>query len=204
MYMPSDEQLTGVYFECYCDHSALTYILNSKRPIVTNRLDRLVRALNRFNFSIYYLPGQNMHVTDVLSHVAGHDIDPPDKVIPISFNALKNLPPHQTLPQRTRQPPHQQLFTIDKLKPSQIPSCYKPQQAQSLQTQRTTQTTTHLDKRSTSLPSHSRRQKDTYFPLAPPISQSNIDTHINISQVPDDHTSFSPSTLVTPSTPIVN
>ena len=87
-----------------------------------------------------------MHVADVLSHLAGRDIDPPDKVIPISFNALKNLPPRQTLPQRTRQPPHQQLFTIDKLKPSQIPSCYKPQQAQSFQTQKTTQTTTRLDK----------------------------------------------------------
>ena len=182
------EQLTGIYFECYCDHSALTYILNSKRPIVTNRLDRLVRALNKFNFSIYYLPGQKMHVADVLSHLAGHDIDPPDKVIPISFNALKNLPPCRTLPQRTRQPPHQQLFTIDKLKPSQIPSCYKPQQAQSFQTQRTTQTTTRLDKRSTSLPSRSRRQKDTHFPLTPPISQSSI----NISQVPDHLTHCHP------------
>ena len=188
----------------FSDHSALTYILNSKRPVVTNRLERLVRALNRFNFSIYYLPGQKMHVADVLSRLAGRDIDPPDKVIPISFNALKNLPPRRTLPQRTRQPPHQQLFTIDKLKPSQIPSCYKPQQAQSLQTQKTTQTTTRSDKRSTSLPSCSRRQKDTHFPLTPPISQSNIDTPINISQVPDDHTLFSPSTSVTLSTPIVN
>ena len=140
------EQLTGIYFECYCDHSALTFILNSKRPIVTNRLDRLVRALNKFNFSIYYLPGQKMHVADVLSRLAGCDIDPPDKVIPISFNALKNLPPRRTLPQSTRQPPHQQLFTIDKLKPSQIPSCYKPQEAQSFQTQKTTQTTTRSDK----------------------------------------------------------
>ena len=131
-----------------------------------------------------------MHVTDVLSRLAGRDIDPPDKVIPISFNTLKNLPPRRTLPQRTRQPPHQQLFTIDKLKPSQIPSCYKPQQAQSFQTQRTTQTTTRSDKRSTSLPSRSRRQKDTHLPLTPPISQSSI----NISQVPD---------IVIPSTPIV-
>ena len=145
-----------------------------------------------------------MHVADVLSRLAGRDIDPPDKVIPISFNALKNLPPHQTLPQRTRQPPHQQLFTIDKLKPSQIPSCYKPQQAQSFQTQKTTQTTTHSDKRSTSLSSRSRCQKDTHLPLTPPISQSNIATRINISKVPDDHTSLSPSTSVKPSTPIVN
>ena len=40
--------------------------------------------------------------------------------------------------------------------------------------------------------------------MTPPISQSNIDTRINISQVPDNHTSLSPSTSVTPSTPIVN
>ena len=40
--------------------------------------------------------------------------------------------------------------------------------------------------------------------MTPPISQSNIDTRINISQVPDDHISLSPSTSVTPSTPIVN
>ena len=33
-----------------------------------------------------------MHVADVLSRLAGRDIDPPDKIIPISFNALKNLP----------------------------------------------------------------------------------------------------------------
>ena len=83
------EQLTGIYFECYCDHSALTYILNSKRPIATNGLDRLVRALNKFNFSIYYLPGQKMHVADVLSHLAGCDIDPPDKVIPIFLMLLR-------------------------------------------------------------------------------------------------------------------
>ena len=76
------------------------------------------------------------------------------------------------------------------MKPSQIPPCYKPQQAQSFQTQRMTQTTTHSDKRSTSLPSCSRRQKDIHLPLTPPISQSSI----NISQVPD---------IVIPSTPIV-
>ena len=29
------ELLTNVYFECYCDHSALTYILNSKCKIAT-------------------------------------------------------------------------------------------------------------------------------------------------------------------------
>ena len=92
-------QITGVYFECYCDHSALTYILNSKRKINSVRLDKLVRALNRFNFSIYYLLGTKMHIADVLSRLAGRDLDPPDKVFPICFNALKSLPPRRQLPQ---------------------------------------------------------------------------------------------------------
>ena len=47
------ELLTNVYFECYCDHSALTYILNSKCKIATRRLEKLVFELHAFNFSIY-------------------------------------------------------------------------------------------------------------------------------------------------------
>ena len=65
------QQLTGVYFEVFCDHSALTYILNSKRCIATKRLEKLVLDLHPFNFSIYYLPGHKMHIADVLSRLAG-------------------------------------------------------------------------------------------------------------------------------------
>ena len=47
----------------------------------------------RFNFSIYYLPGRKMHIADILSRLAGKDLDPPDRVIPISFNAMQSVPP---------------------------------------------------------------------------------------------------------------
>ena len=31
-----------------------------------------------------------MHIADMLSRLAGKDLDPPDKVIPISFNAMQS------------------------------------------------------------------------------------------------------------------
>lgn len=197
------EQLTGIYFECYCDHSALTYILNSKKRIVTKRLERLVWLLNRFNFSIYYLPGQKMHVADVLSRLAGRDLDPPDKVIPISFNVLKDVPPRRILPQRNRQPPHQQLFTIDKLKPSQIPTFYKPQHTTSTQK---TSPTVRIERRSSSVPSNPRRHSRTNIPLTPPSSQTSTNTPIHNKQVRDEHSMplTPPSTPNISSTPIVS
>ena len=111
--------LTNVYFECFCDHSAITYILNSKRKIATHRIQRLIEQLLQFNFSIHYLPGNKMHIADILSRLAGKDLDPPDKVIPISFNAIRSS-------QWVRKPPHQVLFTAEKLKPSQLPPSYSP------------------------------------------------------------------------------
>ena len=49
--------LSHVYFECFCDHSAITYILTSKKKIATRRIQKLIEQLMQFNFSIYYLPG---------------------------------------------------------------------------------------------------------------------------------------------------
>ena len=88
--------LSHVYFECYCDHSAITYILASKRKIATRRIQKLIEQLMQFNFSIYYLPGAKMHIADILSRLAGKDLDPPDKVIPISFNAMQTTRPRRT------------------------------------------------------------------------------------------------------------
>ena len=76
------------HFECFCDHSAITYILTSKKKIATRRIQKLIEQLMQFNFSIYYLSGSKMHIADMLSRLAGKDLDPPDKVIPISFNAI--------------------------------------------------------------------------------------------------------------------
>ena len=85
--------LTNVHFECYCDHSAITYILNSKKRIATRRIQKLIEQLLQFNFTIHYLPGSKMHIADLLSRLAGKDLDPPDKVIPISFNAMQSQQP---------------------------------------------------------------------------------------------------------------
>lgn len=117
--------LTNIYFECYCDHSAITYILTSKKKIATRRLEKLIEQLITFNFSIYYLPGQKMHIADILSRLAGKDLDPPDKVIPISFNAMQTIQPRRRSP-RLNKLPTQGFHPQDKLKIHQIPPSHSP------------------------------------------------------------------------------
>ena len=95
--------LSHVYFECFCDHSAITYILTSKKKIATRRIQKLIEQLMQFNFSIYYLPGTKMHIADMLSRLAGKDLDPPDKVIPISFNAMQSSQPRRCSPRIKKQ-----------------------------------------------------------------------------------------------------
>ena len=95
--------LSHVYFECFCDHSAITYILTSKKKIATRRIQKLIEQLMQFNFSIYYLPGSKMHIADMLSRLAGKDLDPPDKVIPISFNAMQSSQPRRCSPRIKKQ-----------------------------------------------------------------------------------------------------
>ena len=116
------QALTGIYFEVYCDHSALAHIFRSKKKTATTRIQRLIDHLHEFNFSIYYLPGRKMHIADILSRLAGKDLDPPDRVIPISFNAMQSLPsPLRRSPrikyhqdQKTYQPPTPQVPTSSK------------------------------------------------------------------------------------------
>ena len=116
--------LSHVYFECFCDHSAITYILSSKKKIATRRIQKLIEQLLQFNFSIYYLPGSKMHIADMLSRLAGKDLDPPDKVIPISFNAMQSSQPRRCSPRLKKQaiPPH----PTGKIQPENI-SSYQPQ-----------------------------------------------------------------------------
>ena len=95
--------LSHVYFECFCDHSAITYILTSKKKIATRRIQKWIEQLMQFNFSIYYLPGSKMHIADMLSRLAGKDLDPPDKVIPISFNAMQSSQPRRCSPRIKKQ-----------------------------------------------------------------------------------------------------
>ena len=78
--------LTNVYFEVFCDHSAIVQILNGKKKLPTRRIQRLVEHLLPFNFTVQYLPGNKMHIADILSRLAGKDLEPSDQLIPISFN----------------------------------------------------------------------------------------------------------------------
>ena len=64
--------------------------LAAKKKIATRRIQKLIEQLMQFNFSIYYLSGSKMHIADMLSRLAGKDLDPPDKVIPMSFNAMQS------------------------------------------------------------------------------------------------------------------
>ena len=80
--------LTNVYFEVFCDHSAIAQILNGKKKLPTCRIQRLIEHLLPFNFTVQYLPGEKMHIADILSVLAGKDLEPSDQLIPISFNVL--------------------------------------------------------------------------------------------------------------------
>ena len=78
--------LTNVYFEVFCDHSAIVQILNGKKKLPTQRIQRLIEHLLPFNFTVQYLPGNNMQIADILSRLAGKDLEPSDQLIPISFS----------------------------------------------------------------------------------------------------------------------
>ena len=78
--------LTNIYFEVFCNHSAIVQILNGKKKLPTRRIQRLIEHLLPFNFTVQYLPGNKMHIADILSRLAGKDLEPYDQLIPISFN----------------------------------------------------------------------------------------------------------------------
>ena len=73
--------LTNVYFEVFCDRSAIVTILNGKKKLPPQRIQKLIEDLLPFNFTVQYL-----HIADILSRLAGKDLEPSDQLIPISFN----------------------------------------------------------------------------------------------------------------------
>ena len=62
--------LTNVYFEVFCDHSVIVQILNGKKKLPTRRIQKLIEHLLPFNFTVQYLPGNKMHIADILSRLA--------------------------------------------------------------------------------------------------------------------------------------
>ena len=74
------------FFEVFCDHSAIVQIFNGKKKLPTRRIQRLIEHLLPFNFTVQYLPGNKMNIANILSRLAGKDLEPSDQLIPISFN----------------------------------------------------------------------------------------------------------------------
>ena len=77
--------LRNADFQVYVDHSALVHILNAKREPPTLRLQKLVEVLSGYSFTIKFMKGKDLHVTDFLSrHPIEEDVRSGD-IIPISF-----------------------------------------------------------------------------------------------------------------------
>ena len=77
--------LRNVDFTVYCDHSALVHIIKAKREPPTLRLQKLVEHLMDYKFSIKFLKGKEMFVTDFLLRNPDNDTDSPNEIIPIAF-----------------------------------------------------------------------------------------------------------------------
>ena len=77
--------LRNVNFTVFCDHSALVHIIKAKREPPTLRLQKLVEHLMDYKFSIKFLKGKEMFVTDFLSRNPDNDTDSPNEIIPIAF-----------------------------------------------------------------------------------------------------------------------
>ena len=75
--------LSNANFHVYCDHSALVHILKAKRESPTLRLKKLIENLREYKFDIYFLKGEEMHISDFLSYP--DDEDSPNVIIPIAF-----------------------------------------------------------------------------------------------------------------------
>ena len=64
--------------------------MKSKMEPATNRIKRLLEILSSYSFSLYYIKGKDMVVSDFLSRQLGDDSDP-HQIIPISFNIKEIL-----------------------------------------------------------------------------------------------------------------
>ena len=77
--------LKGENFSVVIDHSALVYIINSKKEPPTLRLKKLLEILSQYSFNIRYLKGKEMYISDFLSRHPGNDTSSANEIIPIAF-----------------------------------------------------------------------------------------------------------------------
>ncbi len=81
--------LRHAYFTVVIDHSALVYILQSKKEPPTLRLKKLIEILGGYSFKVQLMKGKDMHVSDFLSRHPGEDGSPQNEIILISFEIME-------------------------------------------------------------------------------------------------------------------
>ena len=77
--------LKRVDFNAIIDHIALTHIIKSKVEPATTRIKRLLELISSCSFSLYYMKGKGMILSDFLSRQKNNDSNL-HEIIPISFN----------------------------------------------------------------------------------------------------------------------
>ena len=77
--------LKCVHFSVIINHSALVQIIKSKKEPPTLRMKKLLEVLSQYNFTVKFLKGKEMFISDFLSRHPGNDTSSPHEIIPISF-----------------------------------------------------------------------------------------------------------------------
>ena len=75
-------------FDAAVDHVAVAQIMKAKTEPATTRIMKLLDRLSAYSFSLYYVKGRDMILSDYLSRHRQKDLDP-SELIPISFCCLK-------------------------------------------------------------------------------------------------------------------
>ena len=80
--------LKATHFTAVVDHSALTYMMNSKSQPPTTRLQKLVERLSAFSFDLKYQKGSEMVICDLLSRMCSPLDEDTQIVIPVALPAV--------------------------------------------------------------------------------------------------------------------
>ena len=82
--------LKRVDFDAVVDHLVIVHIMKSKMELATNRIKRLLEVLSSYSFTLYYIKGKGMILSDFLSRQIEDDSNL-HEIIPISFNIREIL-----------------------------------------------------------------------------------------------------------------
>jgi len=76
--------LRSVSFHAVVDHSALVQIQRSKKEPPTSRFKSLIEQLSDYSFTLSYIPGKHLALSDMLSRMVTPDLTNSQEVVPIA------------------------------------------------------------------------------------------------------------------------